>query len=88
MRRLKLNCWEYKKCGRDTSSSQSVKNICPAALYSDADGVNGGKNAGRICWVVAGTFCDGDVQGTFAQKLKSCQKCDFYNFVGEQEDDD
>jgi hypothetical protein len=30
------------------------------------------------CWLVAGTFCRGEVQGKFAQKLGSCSKCTIY----------
>ena len=41
----------------------------------------GGISAGRTCWVVAGTFCDGEVQGTFGQKLKDCTLCDFFRLV-------
>ncbi len=30
------------------------------------------------CWQVAGTFCGGKVQGTFAQKYQSCSECEVY----------
>lgn len=30
------------------------------------------------CWLVAGTFCRGEVQGKFAQKLGNCSKCSIY----------
>ncbi len=30
------------------------------------------------CWLIAGTFCRGEVQGHFAQKLGSCAKCEIY----------
>lgn len=30
------------------------------------------------CWAVAGTFCHGNVQGTFAQKIGDCRKCVVY----------
>lgn len=30
------------------------------------------------CWLVAGTFCRGEVQGPFAQKLGNCRKCEVY----------
>jgi len=33
---------------------------------------------GIRCWLVAGTFCDGKVQGEFALKYKSCTECDVY----------
>lgn len=30
------------------------------------------------CWLLAGTFCRGEVQGRFAQKLGNCAKCEVY----------
>ncbi|MBI5102871.1 MAG: hypothetical protein HZB33_13690 [Nitrospirae bacterium] len=48
-------------------------------------GVHGGKNAGRACWVLAGTMCGGKVQGTFAQKYANCEVCDFFRSVKEEE---
>lgn len=30
------------------------------------------------CWLVAGTYCRGEVQGRFAQKLGDCAKCEVY----------
>lgn len=30
------------------------------------------------CWLVAGTFCRGAVQGQFANKLKDCRLCEIY----------
>jgi len=30
------------------------------------------------CWAVAGTFCHGEVQGSFAQKIGDCRKCVVY----------
>jgi len=58
-----VKCWEYMKCGRDKDCSMK----CPAY-----------PNFGRICWAVAGTFCEGKIQGTFAQKYEDCKKCEFY----------
>ena len=42
------------------------------------DTFNHGINAGRACWLVAGTFCDNKVSGTFAEKIDTCRNCDFY----------
>ncbi len=82
----RLNCWEYKKCGREPGGSRvSELGVCPATVEKRLDGIHGGKNAGRACWVVAGTFCGGQVQGTFAQKYKNCEKCDFYQLVKREE---
>jgi two-component system NtrC family sensor kinase len=60
---LQVKCWEYMKCGRDQDCSLK----CPAY-----------PNFGRVCWAVAGTFCEGKIQGTFAQKYEDCNKCEFY----------
>lgn len=84
----RLNCWEFKQCGRQPGGSKAEElGICPAAVEASFDGINLGKNAGRICWAVAGTCCGGKVQGTFAEKRKSCTTCDFYQTVQEQEGD-
>jgi len=61
----KMNCWEYKKCGKDKTGS------CPA--YE--------KKAGFLCWMVAGTMCGGEPQGTFVQKIGNCKNCDFYTYL-------
>lgn len=73
------NCWEVKKCGREPGGHNvDSLGVCPAAEESKLDGAHGGRNAGRACWVVAGTLCGGEVQGTFAKKFSNCEKCDFY----------
>lgn len=33
---------------------------------------------GRICYLVAGTMCGGQVQGQYAMKIHNCRECDFY----------
>lgn len=33
---------------------------------------------GRVCYIVAGTMCEGKVQGAYAQKIHNCRECDFY----------
>ncbi|HDZ61796.1 MAG TPA: sensor histidine kinase [Nitrospirae bacterium] len=65
----KTKCWEFQKCGIEkTEGSAEMK--CPAY-----------PNYGRICWVVAGTFCEKEVSGAIAHKLGNCKKCDFYQSV-------
>lgn len=59
--------------------------VCPVITATEYDGRNGGKNGGRICWQVAGTFCGGKVQGTYAEKKSSCLKCDFAMKVFDEE---
>ena len=82
----KMNCWEFEKCGREPGGAKVKElGICPSATERKLDGVHGGKNAGRACWVVGGTLCGAKVQGTFAHKLTNCQKCDFYKHVKSEE---
>ncbi|MBI4849955.1 MAG: flagellar brake protein [Nitrospirae bacterium] len=82
----KLNCWEFKKCGREPGGGKVAEfGICPTALEDRTDGVNDGKHAGRACWVIAGTFCGGKIQGTSASKLDTCMNCDFYKLVLDEE---
>lgn len=83
----KRNCWEFKQCGREVGGTREQElGACPAASDNRLNGVHGGKNAGRSCWVIAGTFCDGRPQGTFVCKYSSCIECDFYGAVLEEED--
>ncbi len=79
---LKLNCWEIKKCGREPGGERSaVSGVCPTASSNACDGTNNGKNGGRICWAVAGTFCGGTVQGDFAKKHASCMACEVFKQI-------
>jgi hypothetical protein len=82
----KMNCWEFKGCGREPGGVHTADlGVCPASVDSRLDGVHEGRNAGRSCWVLAGTLCKGEVQGTFAQKYKNCEICDFYKNVRSDE---
>ncbi|MBI5098435.1 MAG: HAMP domain-containing protein [Nitrospirae bacterium] len=67
---MKIRCWEYMKCRRDKDAT--IK--CPAYPHF-----------GRMCWAVAGTFCEGKAQGTFAQKYDDCRKCEFYQKMRNKE---
>lgn len=78
----RLNCWEFKKCGREPGGDKvSELGVCPAAVWDQRQGVNGGKNGGRVCWVLVGTLCGGKVQGVFADKIGNCAECEFYQYV-------
>ena len=82
----KMNCWEFKKCGREPGGENvSDQGVCPTATEDKADGIHGGENGGRCCWVLAGTLCKGEIQGTYAEKFVNCEKCDFYALVKEEE---
>jgi hypothetical protein len=63
-----MNCWEFMKCGREKGGAKAhLLGVCPA--YPDH---------GTHCARVAGTLCGGEVQGTFARKLKDCCQCPYY----------
>ena len=83
---MNQNCWEFKKCGREPGGAKTDElGVCPAASDQRLNGVHGGKNSGRTCWVITGTYCKGEVQGIFAKKFRNCMNCDFYNQVKAEE---
>lgn len=84
----KQNCWEYTKCGRGPEGEKVTElGTCPASQPGEGEGLNGGKDRGRICWAVAGSYCGEHVQGTFAQKLDNCMTCEFFTGVLAEEGD-
>ncbi len=81
------NCWEHKNCGRYPGGPRAKElGICPVTVHEELHGAHGGRNAGRACWVIAGSLCGGKIQGTYAQKLTNCWRCDFFNNVKKEED--
>lgn len=84
---VKHNCWEFKKCGRQPGGQKVAElGVCPAAVHQPLNGAHHGKNAGRSCWVVAGSLCGGKIQGTYAQKLTNCWRCEFMNLVKKEKE--
>ncbi|MFX0058012.1 MAG: two-CW domain-containing protein [Candidatus Hodarchaeota archaeon] len=82
----KMNCWEFKKCGREAGGTKADElGVCVATVSKEFEGINNGKEAGRICWALAGTLCGGSIQGEYAKKMESCIKCDFYHLVSKEE---
>ena len=82
----KKNCWQIKRCGRYPGGLKVKKlGACPAAMDVLSDGLNSGINGGRICWAIAGTFCGGKKQGTFAQKTVTCMVCDVFQQIRKEE---
>lgn len=83
---IKLNCWEFMKCGREVGGKNVEKlGVCPAATETKTNGIHGGINGGRCCWAVAGTLCNGKTQGTFVDKFMDCSKCPFSILVNQEE---
>lgn len=85
-RQDRINCWEYSNCRKEVHGQiADLLTVCPAALESRLDGIHGGRNAGRTCWVVPGTHCHGNVQSTLEEKRKACTYCGFYQKVCAEE---
>ena len=82
----KENCWEVMKCGREINGLNADKyGVCPASQFGAFDGVNMGTSGGRFCWVVAGTYCEGNEAGGYSQKLANCLNCKFLKQVNKEE---
>jgi len=86
---MKKNCWEYKNCGKQPGGKLAARlGACSASVETKLDGVHGGKNAGRACWVIGGTLCGGQRQEDFGRKFQNCMKCEFYHYVKDEEGSD
>ncbi len=86
MSKKPVNCWEFKSCGREPGGKNEKEyGTCPAATETSMDGIHRGDNAGRACWVIAGTYCDGIIQGSHASKSENCSECDFFNLILKEE---
>lgn len=84
---VKLNCWEFRKCGREPNGAKVLeRGLCLAATDIFADGLNGGKNGGRICWAIAGSYSAfAHTECTFTTDRFSCINCDFFQLVEMEE---
>lgn len=83
----KQNCWEFLKCGKELGGENITElSVCPAAIDTSANGLNGGINGGRICWAVTGTFCGDKVLGCFVKKHLNCRSCNFFKKVEKEEE--
>jgi len=69
-----VNCWEFINCGRvKGGANEYILGVCPA--YPDH---------GDNCYSIAGTYCDGEVQGTHAHEIGHCMKCGFFKKIHNQ----
>jgi len=63
MRRVKKGqkpCWVIKSCPTE------IKKQCPAWEFQ----------AGKLCWFINGTICEGTVQMDWKEKMKICRSCE------------
>jgi hypothetical protein len=82
----KKNCWELKNCGREPGGHAVHElGICPATTSDLYDGINGGANAGRICWAVSGTFCGGTMNGQTEGYADCCVGCEVFKQIATEQ---
>lgn len=53
------DCWTAKKC------SSERRRLCPAWEFK----------AGKFCWFINGTLCEGKAQQDWDEKMKICRSC-------------
>jgi len=53
-------CWVMKKCPSER------KKQCPAWEFQ----------AGKLCWFITGTICEGEVHQDWKEKMKICRSCE------------
>jgi hypothetical protein len=82
----KYNCWDFMKSGKGPSGNRSEKyDVCPIASESAANGLNGGENGGRICWIIAENGCKCNVKCSVRNIGHSCFQCEFrYKVMAEE----
>jgi len=54
------SCWVIKKCPPER------KKQCPASEF----------RAGKLCWFINGTICEGEILKDWKEKMKRCRKCE------------
>lgn len=83
---VKRNCWDFCGCGKQGDGNHGEEpGICPAFLETKLNGIHGGKNGGRACWMVAGTKCGSRIKRIFVPKFIVCKICDFRKTVIHEE---
>ena len=64
--RLRYSDYEHKPCWVIKKCPASRKKQCPAWEYK----------AGKLCWFINGTICEGAVQKNWSEKIKICRRCE------------
>ena len=59
----KKSCWVIKKCPLER------KKQCPAWEFQ----------AGKLCWFINGTICEGEPQMDWSEKMKICRSCEVFS---------
>ena len=81
----KYNCWEFMKCGKCPSKNGNKSSICPVASETSANGLNGGIDGGRLCWVITADGCMDKVKCSDLHQGDFCYQCEFRYKVKNEE---
>jgi len=77
--RNKLNCWEFKNCGREKGGLMAdILGECPVSKAFRYDGLNGGVAGGRACWMTCSAGCPCTPS---PGRPTQCHECEFYRRV-------
>ena len=81
-----MNCWEFKKCGREPGGKNSQRlGTCRASIENKFNGVNHGVNAGRYCWKVKISEENNNESDKTLSAIMNCIECDFFIKVKAEE---
>ena len=81
-----MNCWEFKKCGREPGGENTEKlGVCEASVERKFDGINQGNNAGRYCWKVKISEENQNAADETLSAIMNCIECDFFIKVKAEE---
>ncbi len=61
-KKLRKACWTIKECPTER------KKQCPAWEFK----------AGKLCWFISGTICEGIVHDSWKEKMKICRSCEVF----------
>lgn len=83
---FRQNCWEFMKCGREIGGNNAdTRGVCPIAAETVANGLNGGINGGRLCWVIVENNYKDRVKCSDIHRGEFCFQCEFRYKVKMQE---
>lgn len=76
---------EYAKktCIIVTEAVKTNTQGCWKAKMCDKVNCPGHGNSDLRCWMISGTHCRDEIQGSFAEKIHACRTCDYYKEMQE-----
>jgi len=64
--RIRYNDYEHKPCWVIKKCPPKRKKQCPAWEYK----------AGKLCWFINGTICEGSIHKNWKEKIEICRSCE------------